>query len=675
MAQSRRDTPRVNEPRANAVPRDRPVLVGALLAAGLLVVLVLWFGRACFGGWWVAPGPTSDDTYMLATIYERWAVQVKGGHLPLWFPEFGAGYPVHAAWMYGLFYPPIALFMVLPPEAAWTWLAILHVVFGALGMYAFLWDDRRDAAAAACGAIVFALSGFMLQRILAGHMNLVMPMAWAPWVLLAATRTARGEPRAAAWLGLATGVGLLAGHVQVWFYVGPLVAAFAVMETTRRRAWRAAAPRLALAAAIAVGIAAIQWLPAWELFSVTGHPAERREVIESCSATPAALAAQIAPRFAGANMPLAHEFVGLAGPIAVAAALLAFRLRDRRRWFWFATLAVGLVLATGLRTDLGRLANELPPFRFARAPGRAMTLVVTAGSVLAAQLVADWLGALPGRLRALAPPAFVASALLFGSPGPDVVKRDFYEYDWTQPTPAARNHRIHVGLGRYPYVERFGARTLRSVCPVDPPTFTAMSPPATSPDVAAWWFDVGLELDMPTDGARGDLQAIAARSRRHESTPGGALQTFAEAVRVSDDEALRRLRTGERALFLAPETIDASWRATDVDALRRVRVEPSDDPDRVALVADAPCAGPVFVSQRWYPGWETSPPGRLARGNVAFLAAYVDFPTAGTVEIRYRPWWRVPALTAGAASLALAAWLVVRRGRGASTFSRTDGAS
>src|SRR5689334_18821170 len=74
------------------VRRGRPVLGGILLAAGLLVVLVWWFGRACLPGAWIAPAPTSEDAYMLGTLYESWARQVKGGHLPLWFPEFGAGY-------------------------------------------------------------------------------------------------------------------------------------------------------------------------------------------------------------------------------------------------------------------------------------------------------------------------------------------------------------------------------------------------------------------------------------------------------------------------------------------------------------------------------------------------------------------------------------------------------
>ena len=37
-----------------------------------------------------------------------------------------------ASWMYGLLSPGLGLFLVLPPEAAWTWTGILHAAFGAL---------------------------------------------------------------------------------------------------------------------------------------------------------------------------------------------------------------------------------------------------------------------------------------------------------------------------------------------------------------------------------------------------------------------------------------------------------------------------------------------------------------------------------------------------------------
>lgn len=630
---------------------------------------MMWFGRSCFGGWWLSSAPTSEDTYMLGTLYERWAVQVKGGHLPLWFPEFGAGYPVHAAWMYGLFYPPLALFMFLPPEAAWTWLSILHIVFGALGVYAFLWDDRRDAAAAACGAMVFALSDFMLQRIVAGHVNIVMPMSWAPWVLLFAARTARGE-RGAAGLGLCAGFGLLSGHAQVWFYVGPVVAAYAVVEVVRRGTWRSAGPRLALGAALALGISAIQWLPALELLQEVGRPHERRDVVEACSVPTSTLIAQIAPRFSPPSTEfLRHEFVGLAGPLAVGAALLAFRLRDKRRWFWFVVLLFGLVLASGLRNGVGEFLNDLPPFRWARAPGRGMSIVVIAGSVLAGNLVADWLGTAALRLRALAPPAFAASALVFGSPSPGSVRNDFYEYDWTRALPpGAIEHRLYDKGSRYPYVERFGARTLRRVCPVEPLGYAAMTDVGTSAPVAAWWLDLVAEFELPTwRSPPPDLAAtesLAAGKTYFPMTPGGRIQHFEQATRLPDVDALLRLRAGERALFIPTDAPEGAWRTRDIDALRRVRVEPEEDPDRIVLSTDGPCSGVVFVSERWYPGWEATPPSRVACGNLAFLAVDVETSGAGAVELRYRPWWRVPALLASGAALVLAAWLLVRRGGG-----------
>jgi hypothetical protein len=647
---------------------SRPVLGGFLLAAGLSLVLVLWFGRACFGGWWVSCTSTSQDTYMLGTLYESWAAQVKGGHLPLWFPEFGGGYPVHAAWMYGLFYPPLALFMFLPPEAAWTWLAIAHIVFGGLGMYAFLWDDRRDVAAAACGAVVFALSDFMLQRIVAGHVNLVMPMSWAPWVLFCAARAVRGEPRSGTWLGVCAGFGLLSGHAQVWFYAGTLVAAYAVMETARRRAWTSAAPRLALGAAVALGVSAIQWLPALELHGLTGDRQEREDIIRACSVPASALVAQIEPRFL--KMPpsefLAHEFVGLAGPLAVGAVLLSFRRRDGRRWFWFAALAFGVLLATGLRTGVGEFLNDLPPFRFARAPGRGMTLVVIAGGVLAGNLVADWCGALSTWKRAALPAAFAASALVFGTPSPGSVRRDFYEYDWTREmTAEAREHRVYDSSSRYPYVERFGVRTLRRVCPVEPLGYAAMTDSGTPRDVCAWWLDIGSVFELPPwrrpPADLAETEALGLKKNAFPLRPGGRLQVFEEAKRTSDVDALLRLRAGEISLFIPPDAPDGKWRAGDVAALRRVRAEPRTDPDRIVLATDGPCAGPVFVSERWYPGWTVTPPSVLACGNLAFLAVAVDAPAAGTIELRYRPWSKGPALVAGAASLAAAAWLLLRR--------------
>jgi hypothetical protein len=641
---------------------------GILLAAGLTAVLVLWFGRACLPGWWMASAATSSDTYMLSTIWERWAAQVKGGHLPLWFPEFaGGGHPVHAAWMYGLFYPPLLLFVVLPPETAWTWLAIAHLVFGAAGMYRFLRADGRDEAAAASGAVVFALSHFMIGRLAAGHLNLVMPFAWVPWTLLAVRRLGHGEPGAAGRLALCASMGLLAGHVQIWFYAAPVVAAWAVMEARAAGRMRQAWKPLVTAAALTLGVTAIQWVPAWELFSVSGHPPEDARVVEMCSAPASALVAQLAPRLWTSDEPLVHEFSGLGGPLAVAAVFFAFGLRDRRRWFWFGVLALGLVLAMGLRNPVSELANELPPFRFARAPGRAMTLVVLAGSVLAAYAVADVVPA-AARWRMAVPAAFVASALAVGVPWIGVVRSDFHDFDWTKALPAeAAGHRVNVVGKRYPYLERFGVGTLRDVCPLDTPDYKSI---VRQRDPAiAWWFDLGAEIEVPWDGPPADLAATRALAERSGvRTFQGAASAWlsrGQAEFADEPDLTRRIRAGERIGILGDytgaraEDCEQSTRCVVADApvilVRRSAAEFGCD-------VDPRSDSWLVVAEKAYPGWVAEvdrTPVAIEEANFAYQAVEVS---RGRHEVRfaYRPWWLAPAAAASLLSLLAAVLIVVR---------------
>jgi hypothetical protein len=642
---------------------------GILLASGLTLVLVLWFGRACLPGWWMSCAKTSSDTYMLSTIWELWAGQLRGGHLPLWFPEFaGGGHPVHAAWMYGLFYPPLALFLALPPETAWTWLSIAHLVFGAAGMYRFLRADGRDEAASASGAVVFALSHFMIGRLAAGHLNLVMPFAWVPWTLLAVRRVVHDEPGATGRLALCASMGLLAGHVQVWFYAAPVVAAWAVMEARAAGRMREAWKPLVAAAAMTLGVTAIQWVPAWELFSVSGHPPEDARVIEMCSAPASALVAQLAPSLWSSDEILVHEFSGLGGPLAVGAVLFAFKLRDRRRWFWFGVLALGLVLAMGLHNPLSALANELPPFRFARAPGRAMTLVVLAGSVLAAHAVADAVPA-AARWRMAVPAAFVASALAVGVPWIGSVDAEFHRFKWERVLPeGASAHRVNVEGKRYPYLESRGIGTLRDVCPLDTPGYRALT--AGHPAWTAWWFDVAAQITVPWNGAPNDTDefvAMLSARRVVAFEPMGLARMSRGSARAMDDadwalavEGGAKIARVDDPPFVPGGSgfpVPLFYEMGDPVAGERPA------PGQITLKVDAERASIVVVSEKKYPGWRAEADGAevlVHAANGAFLA--VEAP-AGRHEVRlsYRPAWLTAVLLATLVSLAFAVVIVVRR--------------
>jgi len=307
-----------------------PVKHAAGLVAVAAAVLLLWAGPAAWGGHFLADHSEGHDIYHLSNLYERAAHYVLNGYYPAWLPEFQGGYPVAAAWMYGLFYPPLLLFGLVPAEIAWTWLSLLHVCWAALGAFLLL---RRslEAPGAVAGALVLALSEFMLGRILCGHLNLLMPLAWFPWVLLQIARVAEGRRGAAGWLALCLGAGLIAGHVQMWFYLGPLAVAYAVWRAWRAERRRPVAIGCGLGFVVAFAIAAVQWLPTLELYTLGARSASD---LALSSTPPAALAAKAFPGFFGWRPEtywgawfLEHEFLGVTGLVVLFLAALGLARR------------------------------------------------------------------------------------------------------------------------------------------------------------------------------------------------------------------------------------------------------------------------------------------------------------------------------------------------------------
>jgi len=55
-----------------------------------------------------------------------WVSMVKSFQLPLWNPFNYSGIPLLATLQPGVFYPPHALYLLLPFNVAWNWLIILH---------------------------------------------------------------------------------------------------------------------------------------------------------------------------------------------------------------------------------------------------------------------------------------------------------------------------------------------------------------------------------------------------------------------------------------------------------------------------------------------------------------------------------------------------------------------
>ncbi|MEJ5252501.1 MAG: hypothetical protein HPY54_10335 [Chthonomonadetes bacterium] len=209
---------------------------------------LMWDGAAQFGAW---------RLYTARMWREGW--------LPLWNPHQGMGYPLYANSQSAVFYPPNALFAWLG-AGAFGWLAAWHVWWAGMGVW---WLLRRDAGVgfvpALTGAVAFAFSLWMVTW---QYLPTVPATAsWLPWVLVACSAWCRSpDVHRATWWGATMGLCLLAGHLQIAFYV---ILASAIRVASLFSLWKGTLgirlATLALAFAVALSLSAPQVLPAVEL--------------------------------------------------------------------------------------------------------------------------------------------------------------------------------------------------------------------------------------------------------------------------------------------------------------------------------------------------------------------------------------------------------------------------
>ncbi|MGI8589077.1 MAG: YfhO family protein [Chloroflexia bacterium] len=335
---------------------------------------------------------------------------IQAGQFPLWNPYTFAGMPLAADVQTGMFYPPNLLaWYALPSYDYGTleWLLILHYLWAALGMYAWLRVLRLRCPAAVAGAAAFAFCGFMVAHF--GHMPMVFAAAWLPWNLLLARRAAIS--RNPAWLALAGGalaLTFLAGHPQTLLYEGLAVGLYwaflsANGETQAAAsgrwpltmlpaAWRGMVWRLPLVTLIAVGLAAVQLLPSQELSGQSLRVGISYEQASAFSVQPVGLLGLVLPRVFGAD-PLGYwvpwQSTETWGYLGIVALLLAgaaiFLRRDRRLGF---PIALGVLALLGMLGPFSIVFSWLhglmPYFDKFRAAGRLLLLLGLANATLAA---------------------------------------------------------------------------------------------------------------------------------------------------------------------------------------------------------------------------------------------------------------------------------------------------
>jgi len=144
---------------------------------------------------------------LVQTYYQKFLYKASllKGKLPVWNPYIYSGYPFLAHPYNGVFYPPNLLFL-LPVNIAYTSGYILHVFLAGSFMYLLTHSYLS--------AVCFMFSGFVSNRIWAGHYEVLATSIWIPLIYLLYITN---HP---VWCAFFLAIQFFAGHNQTsWFTV------------------------------------------------------------------------------------------------------------------------------------------------------------------------------------------------------------------------------------------------------------------------------------------------------------------------------------------------------------------------------------------------------------------------------------------------------------------------
>jgi hypothetical protein len=377
------------------------------LALGV-VYLPIFFGRIVFFrdiAHWIFP----------ARVFVR--DSLLRAELPAWNPLLGLGFSALSNPLYGVFYPPNWLFLLVGRDwvgAMLTWQDFAHLVWGSAGVFWLARRFRATPVSAGIAALAWALSGYLTSQWTAGLR--LHAAAWLPWAavghlaLLDSLRAGgRGWRMGVVKAALPTAFALLMGELFLAMMgVGFALALLIAVQVIERRAapalpgvsrrWVGA---IALAWLLAAGVAAVVLVPARAQMSGSDRaaPLPRAEA-EVHSLHPLRLIEFAAPGSMGdayGEYPAARwvgeassDGLPLSYSVYMGASVLALALAGFRRGRPLVLVLAGLsgfalLLAFGKHLPVHAIFRRVVvPFSFMRSPEK-----YTIGAVLGLALLAS----------------------------------------------------------------------------------------------------------------------------------------------------------------------------------------------------------------------------------------------------------------------------------------------
>ena len=345
------------------------------------------------GGRLLLTGDNLQQNYPLRVLVGS---MYRHGQLPFWNPYIFSGTPLMADFNAGAFHPLTGLFVVLPDRAAWIATEVILFSAIAIGMYVFLRALALSTAASVLGAATFAFAGPVLSQV--NHVDMTEGFVAIPWLLLSVLHIVRdGRWRWTIVFGIAYASVILRGAPEAMLDEAFLVLAFAVMSAgvNRERWWRVFS-RGAAGIALALSLAAIQWLPGLEAI----RNSQRGSGVFAAAGsfpTPFSILALVPyldggygrigeqQFFSQYNLPEVGLYLGVLPLIAILTLVhprWPSRLPARERLTWYVVGIFGFLLALGSNTPLEHLFNSVPLYGHQRLQSRNLITVATAICVL-----------------------------------------------------------------------------------------------------------------------------------------------------------------------------------------------------------------------------------------------------------------------------------------------------
>jgi|GEM_PF-1733653 len=307
---------------------------------------------------------------------------------PLWNPYILSGIPFLADIGLGTFAPINILFLLASPLRALTLTIVIDIILAGLFMYLYLRVLGKRVAYALPGAVVFMLSGSVLQ--LSMNISILNVLVWIPLVMACVELTLKRK--SVGWALLASvflSVMTFSGHVQYLYYTLLLVTSYTLLHpgiSFRRRM-----ASLSTFFLPALFLTAVQTLPFLEFVRYTTRPA--RDLAYAGFAAPAvSLIRLVLPNAFGilkdgtswGAMADINGYVGII-PLILILPILAKRRKSYPEIFYGIAALITLGIAIGRHSPVFLTAFYLVPlFSLFRSPQSILILYSFALAVLTA---------------------------------------------------------------------------------------------------------------------------------------------------------------------------------------------------------------------------------------------------------------------------------------------------